>query len=118
MTVWRIAPILVVGVLAGCGTPEYREQRSLCASEWFEKIPPYYDQELILVTHSRQVPTGRTICTKTGNTVICDQVTTTEYYTVPSVRTIDRNKPRRDSKIKQCTQTACVKKYGNTACEV
>lgn len=106
-----------LGLLVGCSTPEFRVERDMCTAEWITKIPPRLEREIYSATQSRQVPTGRTICQNSGTTTICDQVMRTEYYSVPAVRTVDRNKAQRDPKIKVCTQTACVAKYGNAACE-
>lgn len=104
-------------VLAGCGTPEFRVERDVCTSTWLTKIPPRLERELYNRTETRQVPTGRTICKGNGATLICDQVMRTEFYTVPAVRTVDRNKPRRDVQIAQCTQQSCLSKYGNAECK-
>jgi hypothetical protein len=104
-------------VLASCGTPEFRAERSLCQSTWLSKIPPAFVQRIVNETRSRQVPTGRTICETKGTKTICDQVMRTEYYTVPVVRTIDRNKQRRDVQIKACTQQSCAKRFGNPECK-
>jgi len=118
ITVVRRISLLAVGVvLASCGTPEYRAERNVCASEWLTKIPPRYEQELYSVTESRRVPTGRTTCKEEGNTIICDQVMRTEYYSVPAIRTVDRNKRRRDAQISVCTQKACQVRFGNVECK-
>ena len=105
-------------LLASCGTPEFRAERSICASTWLSKIPPRYEQELYSKTESRQVPTGKTTCTSVGNTTTCIQVMRTEYYTVPAVRTVDRNKPRRDAQINLCTRNVCLEKFGNAECKL
>ncbi|KIN72303.1 hypothetical protein Z949_1476 [Sulfitobacter guttiformis KCTC 32187] len=41
----------------------------------------------------------------------------TEFYTVPAVVTVDRNKRRRDAQINQCIQRSCLEKFGNLACK-
>ncbi|MWP39794.1 hypothetical protein [Cereibacter sphaeroides] len=104
-------------VLGSCGTPEFRAEKDNCSAEWMAKIPPRYEQEMYNQMQSRQVPTGTTTCTGFGYTVTCNQVMRTEYYTVPAVRTVDRNKSQRDPLIQQCTQHACIEKYGNTECK-
>jgi len=105
-------------LMAACGTPEFRAEQSQCSSEWMSKIPPLLERELYNRSESRQVPTGRTICTTSGNATICDQLMRTEFYTVPAVRTVDRNKPRRDAQISQCTRATCMAKFGNPECKV
>ncbi|MCX7565357.1 hypothetical protein OS189_03235 [Sulfitobacter sp. F26169L] len=105
-------------MLASCGTPEYRAEQSLCKTSWLNKIKPRFEQELYNRTETRQVPTGQTTCQTVGATTNCIQVMRTEYYTVPAVRTVDRNKPRRDAQIDLCTKNQCVAKFGNAECKV
>lgn len=104
-------------MLASCGTPEFRTEQNLCEATWLSKIPPQLEQKLVNESRTRQVPTGRTICKTVGATTVCDQVMRTEYYTVPVVRTVDRNKPARDVQIRACTQNSCVQKFGNAECK-
>lgn len=81
------------------------------------QIPARFEQEMYNQTQTRQVPTGQTTCTGFGNTVSCQQVMRTEYYTIPAVRTVDRNAPMRNSLIKNCAQTLCSQQYGNLECK-
>ncbi|MEY3003340.1 MAG: hypothetical protein RLZZ491_516 [Pseudomonadota bacterium] len=81
------------------------------------KLPPRYERELYNQLRSRQVPTGQTTCTGTGNTITCTQIMRTEYYEAPAVRTVDRNEPRRNAEIEACTRRACLARYGNAACK-
>jgi hypothetical protein len=108
---------LVFAFLTSCGTPEFRAEKDMCTSTWLTKVPPKFEQELYNQSHSRQVPTGQTTCTGSGNFVTCNQVMRTEYYTLPAVRTVDRNKPRRDIQINQCTRAVCLTKFGNPECK-
>ena len=105
-------------LLASCGTPEFRAEQSMCQATWAQKIPPRLERELYNQTRTRQVPTGRTVCQTVGTKTICDQIMRTQTYTVPAVRTVDRNKPRRDVQIRACTQSRCVQKFGNADCKV
>ncbi|MFC7703335.1 hypothetical protein ACFQXB_03895 [Plastorhodobacter daqingensis] len=104
-------------VLGSCGTPEFRAEKDSCTASWMAKIPPRYEQEWYNQSQTRQVPTGTTTCTGSGNTLICNQVMRTEYYTVPAVRTVDRNAPLRDPQIQNCTRQACLLKFGNAECK-
>ena len=114
----RIILLSAIGLALGsCGTPEFRAEKDSCTTSWMAKIPPRYEQEMYNQTQSRQVPSGRTTCTGFGNTITCHQIMQTEYYTVPAVRTVDRNEPQRDPQIQQCTQQACIKKFGNAECK-
>ena len=105
-------------LLVSCSTPEFRQEQNICTSKWMDKILPRYEQESYLQTLSREVPTGETTCITTGFTTTCKQEMRTEYYSVPAVRTVDRNESRRVAKINACTQNKCLKKYGNATCEI
>jgi hypothetical protein len=113
----KIPVVFSAIVLGSCGTPEFQAEKGLCEAEWMRKIPPRYEQEMYNQLMSRQVPTGQVTCTTFGYTTNCTQVMRTEFYTVASVRTVDRNKNRRDSNITECTQQKCLQKYGNTECK-
>lgn len=106
-----------VFVLTGCASPEFKAAQSECASTWMRKIPAQYEKEMYNESRKREVPTGETTCTTVGNTVNCKQHMKTEYYTVPAVRTVDRNKGNRDAQIQACTRDICLSRYGNTACD-
>ena len=112
-----ILAIALLG-LSACETAEFVEEKNFCTADWMSKIPQKLEQETYNETKSRDVPTGKTVCTQSGTTTICEDVMRTEYYTVPAVRTVDRNKPLRDARIQACTQQICTQKYGNAQCEV
>lgn len=111
------APFFTIFLLASCATAEYKQAESGCRAKFLSQIPPQFEQEFYNKTETREVPTGRTTCTGYGYTVSCQQVMTTEYYTVPAVRTVDRNAVLRDPLIESCTQTLCSQQYGNLECK-
>lgn len=113
-----ISITLIAFPLLSCGTPEFQAEKSSCAATWISKIPPQYEQEMYNAFQTRQVPTGYTSCTGYGYSINCIQTMRTEYYTVPAVRTVDRNSSRRDAEINMCTQNACTMRYGNAECKV
>jgi hypothetical protein len=121
MMLKKITIMGVVFMLASCATTEFREEKGICTATWMKKIPPRYEQEMYNKSQSRQVPTGQTSCTTTGYGYTaytnCTQLMRTEFYTVPAVRTVDRNQSRRDSNISACTQQKCTAKYGNVECK-
>jgi hypothetical protein len=84
-------------VLASCSSPEFRQEEGVCTANFMRQIPPRFEQEMYNQIQSRQVPTGQTFCSGFGNMVTCNQTMRTEYYSVPAVRTVDRNKSRRDA---------------------
>ena len=113
--------VALVFILTSCATSQFREENSICTETWMAIIPPHYEQETYDQIRSRQVPTGQITCTTWGfgytATTNCTQQMRTEFYTVPSVRTVDRNKNRRDAEIIACTQQRCNFKYGNDECK-
>ena len=104
-------------VLSSCDTPELQAARSTCSSIWLGKIQTRLEQETYSQSRSREVATGQLICETVGFKTLCNPVMRTEYYNVPAVRTVDRNKERRDTRIKVCTQQSCLKSHGNVSCE-
>lgn len=108
-------------ILAGCSTPQFRAEQNICKATWMKKIPPRLEQENYMMVQSRQVPSGQINCTTSGYGnyayTNCNQIMKTEYYNVPSVRTVDRNSSRRDPEIASCTKQRCIKIYGNAKCE-
>ncbi|NVO28661.1 hypothetical protein HJ526_14615 [Donghicola sp. C2-DW-16] len=111
---------LALLVAASCGTPEYRAERSLCEAEWAVKIPPVYVKEIYNETRTREVPTGQSICepVKKSKKMVCQDVMRTETYTIPALRTVDRNEGRRDIQIRACAIAACQQKFGNAECKL
>ena len=83
----------------------------------------------ITVTHSSNTLTvaGGTLAAAaiTGTTsyignyanTTCNQVMKTEYYNVPAIRSVDRNKSKRDKEIASCRKQNCTEIYGNPQCE-
>ena len=114
----KITIVGIVLMLASCATTEFREEKSICTATWMKKIPTRFEKELYNKRMSREVPTGKSKCRVNGfGKLSCEAIMTTEYYTVPAVRTVDRNESRRDAKISACTQNKCNQKYGNTKCK-
>ena len=104
--------------LAACSTPQYLDEKSACRSTWLDQLPPKYAQEWYDKSMTREVPTGTVSCAKTATGFTCTQEMKTEHYTVPAVRTVDRNAAWREQRIRACAETRCLRKYGNSACEV
>lgn len=113
----KIAVLSALILMSSCSTPEFREEKAICTTTWMSKLPPKYEQELYNEPRTREVPTGQTNCAKNGNSMTCIDVMRTEYYTVPVVRTVDRNKAERDARISVCTQNRCLETFGNAECK-
>lgn len=107
----------VLALIAGCGTPEYRAERSICEAEWLQKIPPRYERQLVERVRYIQVPTGRTTCTTNGNVQNCVAEMRTQEIPYTTVETVDVNSSRRNVQIEGCAARACSAKYGNSACK-
>ena len=116
-----IMTAVVITLLTACATKQYRQAERSCKNEWMMKIPPRMEQEMYNKSEMRQVPDGTINCSTYGSgyykTTNCTQGTKLEYYTVPAVRTVDRNKPQRDLRIKSCTEYKCYKTHGNAKCK-
>lgn len=105
-------------VLASCGTPEYRAERKHCEAEWLLKIPPVYRQEVVTRYRTEKRPTGRSTCTTQGSVTNCEQVMKTISVPYTEVETVDIRKRQRTPQIDSCTARACMKRYGNSKCEM
>lgn len=117
----RHVAILGVGgfvLLASCGTPEYRTEKSHCEAEWMLQIPPVFRQELVTRYRNEERPTGDTICETTGSTTTCRPVKETVSVPYTAVDTVDIRRAQRDPQIASCAARACDSRYGNSACEV
>jgi hypothetical protein len=108
--------------LASCYSPEFLQQQNICYNTWIKKLPHRFVQESFQLKKSRQVPTGQFECISTveGHIArsVCKEITATEYFYVPSVRTVDRDKSIRDNEIAVCTRQSCISTYGNVNCEL
>lgn len=114
----KIAVALFLVLLSSCGTPEFQTELASCRATWTSKIPPVFEDKLVNVTETREVPTGKSTCTGTGTALTCVAEMRTEFYTVTEVQTVDIKEEERDIQIRQCTQRMCTKKYGNASCKV
>lgn len=103
--------------LSGCGTPEYRAERSHCEAEWLLKIPPVYQQETVIRHRSEEQPSGEMNCETQGRQTICTPKMKTVSIPYTAVETVDIRKPQRDPQIQSCTARACALKFGNSTCE-
>lgn len=105
-------------VLSGCGTPEYRVEKSHCEAEWLLKIPPVYRQETVTRYRREERPTGETICKTEGSTTKCKPVMETASIPYTALETVDIRRAERNPQIKSCAARACAAKYGNSACKI
>ncbi len=114
-----VAPALgvVLLVLSGCGTPEYRVERTQCEAEWMLKIPPVHRQQPVTKYRSERRPTGETKCETTGVTTLCQPVMETVSVPYQTIETVDIRKTQRDAQIAACAARACAARYGNSKCE-
>lgn len=108
---------LGVVVLSGCGTPEYRAERTQCEAEWMLKIPPVHRQEVVTKYRSEHRPTGEISCETEGATTLCQPVMERVSVPYPAVETVDIRKAQRDPQIAACAARACMAKFGNSDCE-
>jgi hypothetical protein len=112
-------PVLLILALLpmGCGTPEFRAERSVCEAEWQAKIPPRYEQQIVERIRWIQVPTGVSTCTTNSQGVqTCVAQMRSEAIPYTAVETVDVNAPRRNVQVQACTAKACTGKFGNPEC--
>lgn len=109
--------VLGLGILASCGTPEYRAEKQQCEAEWMMKIPPKLRQQPVTRYRSEQRPTGQTTCTTSGAVTTCQEVMTTVSVPYTAIETVDVRKAQRDPQIAACAARACMAAYGNPDCE-
>jgi hypothetical protein len=114
---YKVGIIGAVLIMSGCSSVEFRQEKDMCESTWMSKIPPVYEQEMYNKSQTRQVSTGQTYCTGYGYSLNCRTRMRTEYYTVPAIRTVDKNEYQRDAEIKSCTRIKCIQRMGNARCE-
>jgi len=107
----------LAAILAGCGTAEYRQERSVCQARWSQIIPPDYYDTLVEQMRAERRPTGRTECITRGNRTICEDQMMTIYVPYTRVVTVDGAKPERDAEVQNCVAQACLARFGNLACE-
>ena len=120
MVMTPVRPALIaaaLAVLSGCGTPEYRAERSHCEAEWMQRIPPVYRQQSVIRHRSEEQPSGEMTCETTGRRTICTPKMKTVQVPYEAVETVDIRKPERDVQIQSCTARACMSRYGNSSCE-
>ena len=103
-------------VLAGCGTPEFRAERSVCEAEWQQKIPPRYERQIVERIRYIQVPTGVSTCTTNNGVQTCVAQMRTEAIPYTAVETVDVNADARAVQVRACTAKACTATFGNPEC--
>jgi len=113
----KIGLLLVAATLAGCGTPEFRQERQICKAKWLQKIPPEYKDHVVMRTRYESRPDGNITCTTTGSTTQCSQGKILVPVPYMAVETYDINAERRAGKIKACTENRCTSKFGNPSCK-
>ena len=112
-----VLPVLTIAILlVGCGTPEYRAERSVCDAEWQRKIPPRYERQIVERVRSIQVPTGVSTCTTANGVQTCIAQMRTELIPYTAVETVDVNAQARMLEVQACTVKACSAKFGNAEC--
>jgi hypothetical protein len=110
-------PLMLTFALVGCGTPEYRAERSVCDAEWQIKIPPRHERQIVERVRYIQVPTGVSTCTtNTTGVQTCVAQMRSEAIPYTAVETVDVNADRRAVQVRACTVKACTARFGNAEC--
>ena len=115
---------MVLGVallLAGCATPEYEAQLSICELIWGANLPPKYEQVVRQGYRYIEVPDGRSVCVaktlENGDVrTVCEEDTRLVSIPYTYLETIDRNEYAREEQTEICVHNACLKRYGDPFC--
>ena len=117
----KITVLLLMFILVGCSTPEYRSAKNECSYDAFQKYPINNVSSIITLTRAVQVPTGQTNCTTQyiGNyaDTQCTQIMRTEYVPYQQSVVTDTNANSRQSAINSCAAQLCYSRYGNADCK-
>lgn len=108
---------VALAILSGCGTPEYRTERTHCEAEWMLKIPPVYRQEVVTKYRNEERPSGAVNCETKGHETNCTPVMENVSVPYTAVETVDIRKAQRDPQIASCAARTCLTKYGNSECK-
>jgi len=117
----KIATLIVILILSGCSTAEYRSAKNECSYDAFQKYPVNNVSTVITLTRAVQVPTGQTNCTTQyiGNyaDTQCTQIMRTEYVPYQQNIVTDTNASSREGAISSCASQLCYSRYGNADCK-
>jgi hypothetical protein len=122
MSFLRIPLTILLVVLSGCATQEYRQTEQQCSFEAFQRYPVNNVTQVVTVQRPVQIPTGQTNCITNyfGSTAStsCSQVMRTEFRNFQESVVVDTNASVRQSTVQSCTAQRCFSKYGNSSCKV
>ena len=117
-----LMPIMFLGLLTSCSTPEYKEAKAGCSQLGYSKFPVSVQEYNCQRMRYIDVPTGETVCTTSvefGKIVErCKKVTERQSEWYDSTCTGDVNFDTRIDWIYSCTRQACFETFGNVSCEV
>lgn len=113
---------LVLCVIQGCTTAEFRTAKNQCAGDAYREYPINNVPTVVTRTQPVQVPTGQTNCSTTylgvtANTT-CNQVMTTEFRNYQETVIVDTNANSREITMQRCAARLCYSRYGNAECKV
>lgn len=104
-------------VLTACGTPEERQERSLCTAQWVQKIPVKIDHRLVTNQVRELRPTGKSTCVTEGNKATCQDEMEYVWVDKQEIEEFDANASQRQPHIEACVALTCTEKFGNSECK-
>lgn len=112
---------LLCMIVFSCSTNELLAASHDCSLTWTEILPPDYRDKVTNVQRSTENPTGKVVCSGYNDNSqywqsSCKTLKKKEFYTVPIVKTVDRNKDLRETEIGLCTYQKCMEEFGNATC--
>jgi hypothetical protein len=117
-----IFALVIVLLVAGCSTPEYRNARNSCYYDALQQYPVNNVSSVVTLTRPVQVPTGQSECTSrvrgTGRIdTECTQIMRTDYVPYQQSVVSDANANIRERVVNSCAAAACNRAYGNANCK-
>lgn len=120
----RMVLIIALTFLGGCATEEWLNTSQECDQMAYAAHPKKIESRIVTRTKSISVPDGRVSCI-TSPAVVgretqtnCTQGTTTQDIPYQEVITVDVNRDAQLNFWRSCTRDLCIKRYGNSGCEV
>jgi hypothetical protein len=107
-------------LLSACASPEWQLANNDCAARYNAEIPS--DYRPMLVVRNQSVPmAGGYHCVPNGRGhdrgTVCYPYNSWGYMPYSTWEMVDINTERRQAAIRACTASACLNRYGNSACD-
>ena len=108
-----IPALLLIALLSGCASEEYRISKSQCEPQAFSLWPVSLQKKVINKERTEERSTGKSRC-RFGlmDTMDCEDETRLVSVPYQEIVTVDVNRRQRFSFIRDCAMKSCVEQYG------